>query len=335
MNKRSFEILNTVNTPVQLKANFLDKTFRFSFLFWKMKSLSGTTYYDVEAKDGVHGSYFNYTKDFMSGINFESFSKQLANYYLIDRVKNFSLTNMDEKNPGETLFGNSSTHSINFEAEIDESKTFTRQFLSLSNVKQGWSSSKTGLLNFIDSTNKKFQTDLFNKQQIDFAKIRLYRIGYHLNVYERGIARLAKISINDLQLLESSYMKAKACTQDYPGFGTVLCGDLHELKSKVRECSRQSSEEKLNICLSDFMQKMFDEIKFQDLKQLLGENNIYVYGTIDGFREKSEILNDTIYSNSIGKIGSDKWQGPLQVVRDMVGISEGEFSGSWLREGGR
>ena len=335
LNKRSFEVLNTVSTPVDVKASFLDKSFRFSFLLWKLKSLSGKTYYDVEAKDGVHGSYFNYTKDYMFGINIESFSKQLANYYLSDRVKNFSISSIDDKNPGETLFGNSTVQTVNFEAELDENKLFTRKFVSLANVKQGWSTSKQGLINFINTTNKKFQTDLFDTQQIDFAKIRLYRVGYHLNIYERGIIKLADVSITDIKVLETRYIKEEACTEDYPGYGSKFCGNLRSLKSKVVECRDEKHQEEIHVCLTNLVQEMFNDLKFEDFKKLIGENNLYVYGSIDGFRVKSEILNDTIYSNSLGKIGSDHWQGPLQVVRDMVGISEGEFSGGWLREGGR
>jgi hypothetical protein len=80
---------------------------------------------------------------------------------------------------------------------------------------------------------------------------------------------------------------------------------------------------------------MFNDLKFEDFKILIGENNLYVYASIDGLREKSEVLNDTVFSNSIGKIGSDKWNGPLEVVRDLLGISGGEFFGDWLREGGK
>lgn len=334
LSNRNFEIINTVTTPIKVKASFLDKTGRFSFLLWKMKWLSAKSYYDVEAKDGLHGSYFSYTKNFTTGLNFESFSKQLGNYYLADRDKKISVSSNGDKNPGETLFGKSSTQSIVFEAEIDKDKTFTKQFLSLSDVKQGWSTSKKGLLNFIASTNKKFQAPLFDVQQIDFKKIRLYRIGYHLNFYERGIARLSEINLADIQNLETRYKKFEACTEEYPGYGTIFCGDLHELKSHVKKCAREETPEDKNVCLTDLAQKMFNDLKFEDLKTLIGENNLYVYGTIDGYREKSEILNDTIYSNSIGKIGSNKWQGPLQVVREMIGVSDGEFSGGWLREGG-
>jgi hypothetical protein len=335
LNKHNFEILNNVSTPVKLQTHYSDRTYRLSLFWWKLKSLSGKTYYDVEAKDGIHGSYFSYTKDFMSGINLEAFTKQLANYYLEKKVKNFSISNIDDRNPGATLFGKSSTHSLKFEAEIDENKVFERKFISLSEIKEGWSSSKTGLLNFIDTANTKFQTEVFNKLQIDFDKIRLYKVGYHVNIYERGIDRLKNISLKEIENFEINYKKVEACTEEYPGYGSAFCGDLHMVKSKMSECRRTNSDEESGVCLTGLFEQMFNDIKFQDLKKLLGENNLYVYATIDGFREKSEILNDTIYSNSIGKIGSDEWQGPLQSVRDLIGIPEGEFTGGWLREGGR
>jgi hypothetical protein len=191
-------------------------------------------------------------------------------------------------------------------------------------------------LNFINATNSKFQASLFDTQQIDFKKIRLYRIGYHLNLYERGIEKLSKISLADIEAIEIRYRKIEACdSEDFATYSSIYCGDLRIIKSQLKDCKKHANnDEKKNVCLTDLAQKMFNDLKFPDLKNLIGENNLYVYGSIDGYREKSEILNDTIYSNSIGKIGSDKWQGPLQVVRDMIGISDGEFTGDWLREAG-
>jgi hypothetical protein len=77
---------------------------------------------------------------------------------------------------------------------------------------------------------------------------------------------------------------------------------------------------------------MFADLNFEDFKTIIGLNNLYVFATMDGFRQNSEILNDTIYSNTIGKIGSKEWSGPLDVVRELLGLSNGEFSGSWMRE---
>ena len=303
LNNKNFEILESVITPVKLKATFLDKTFRFSFLFWKLKSLYAKTYYDVEAKDGVAGNYFNYTKYFMSGINFEAFAKQLANYYLSTLANtvtdNISISVQDNKLPGETLFGKSTLQTVNYEAEVDDHKNFSKQFLSLSNTKEGWSTSKKGLLNFIKQTNDKFQSNLFDVGQIDFQKLRLYRIGYHLNLYERGIARLNQITTKDIDPIEVIYKREAGCRDDDSNNNnnnTLACGYLSELKYKIHSCSKSKTDEDRGVCLTGLLNEMFSDLKFNDFKNLMGENNIYVYASIDGLRENSEILNDTIFN---------------------------------------
>lgn len=164
--------------------------------------------------------------------------------------------------------------------------------------------------------------------------MRLYKIGYHFNVYERGLARLSQIKPSDLDSMEVFYKQKAACSSDDTNINMPICGNLSQLKYKIKSCLKETKDEARSICHAGLLEKLFNELKFSDLKKLLGENNFYVYAAIDGLREKSEILNDTIYSNSIGKIGSDKWNGPLQVVRDLVGVSGGEFSGDWFREGG-
>jgi hypothetical protein len=87
------------------------------------------------------------------------------------------------------------------------------------------------------------------------------------------------------------------------------------------------------VCLTELFERLYLDLKFEDFKKLIGENNFYLYGSVDGFRTNSEVLNDTIYSNSFGKIGSPYWNGPFDVVRSLVGLSDGEFAGGWLRGG--
>ena len=57
-----------------------------------------------------------------------------------------------------------------------------------------------------------------------------------------------------------------------------------------------------------------------------------MYGLVNGFRTKSEILNEPIRSNTQGKIGGRFWNGPVEAVLDRIGLQGGEFHGSWIRE---
>ena len=181
--------------------------------------------------------------------------------------------------------------------------------------------------------NNKFQATLFDISQIDFEKLRLFRVGYHVNLYDRGLEKLNAIQNSDIDAIEARYKKEKDCDpEDQSTYNSASCGDLGMIRWDLRGCRKSGNDEDLASCNVELVQDMIEYLKFSDFKQLIGEENLYVYGTMDGFRQHSEILNDTIFSNTVGKIGSKEWNGPLDVVRGLLGLSGGEFSGNWLRE---
>jgi hypothetical protein len=337
LKSKNFEILNSSMTPVDINANFTDKTTSFSFLLWKAKKVKGKTYYDVKARDGVNGKFFSYQKDFLTGANVESLSKKLLNYYLQDQVtKDVSITDEDGKNPGDTFYGKAHTETFRFEASFNESSKLEKKFLTMSDVRSGWTMSEKSLNKFIQNINSKFNTYLFDQKQIDFTNLKMYKIGYHLNLYEAGIQKLSQLTNADVQILEVKYQAQSRCLDEDPKLHTPECGDLTMLKQKVKRCSKLeigTDETDKAVCLTELFERLYSDIKFDDFKVIVGANNFYLYGSIDGFRKHSEVLNDTIYSNSIGKIGSNLWNGPFETVRSLVGLSDGEFSASWLREG--
>jgi hypothetical protein len=341
LKNKDFEVLESVNPAVNLDVRFTDKEKGLSLLFWRVKSLNGKTYYELKAKDGVVGTFFSLEKDFLTGLNPESFSKQIVNYYLSSNLESIHLTDAEGNNPGESLFGRSRTQKVRFEASVDSDKKFNQKFIDLSDVKQGWAMSDKKIKKFMEETNKKFQAKLFDPGQADFKRLRLFNIGYHMNLYNKGIERLHAITLKDINSLEGVYKNERRVGCDKNDFGSrneshmkrAGCGDLTYLKNLIGSCNKKKTDEAMAECGIKLLDQMMSDLNFNDLKKLIGEDNFYIYGTINGFREQSEILNDTIYSNTIGKIGSKQWNGPLEVVRELLGLSDGEFSGSWMRKG--
>jgi hypothetical protein len=332
LKNKDFELLNKSAPPVDLDVQFKDKTAGLSLLFFKAKYLNARSYYDVTTKDGVKGSYFSLERDFLTGINPEAFSKQLMNYYISKEVDDIQLTEEADRNPGESFFGRSRTQKLRYEATVDEDKHFTQKFIQLSDIKQGWAMSEKRLKKFMESVNAKFQYKLFDTAQVDFKKLRLFDVGYHMDLYNRGLERLHAITEKDLLPLEAKYKEVRFCPDDSTNKRTAACGDLQWIKLVMKKCALSKNDEAKASCSMELFQRMMDDLDFKDFLNLIGEDNLYIYGSIDGFRTKSEVLNDTIYSNTLGKIGSKQWSGPLDVVRDLLGISNGEFSGGWIRK---
>lgn len=327
----NFEALSSVVNPVNVNAKFTDKSLGLSLLFWRAKLIKGKTYFDLNAKDGINGSYFSLNRDSSHGINIEAFAKQIANYYLSGSTNgNFALSVGGDINPGDTFFGRSKTKRIRYEAEVDAEKKFHHKFLSLSDVKQGWAVSAKKLKKMMSQVNEKFKTNLFDLNQIDFKKLRLFKVGYHINLYDRGIERINSLKPADIDALQLQYLQIIGAS--YGHCNTDACGDLSAIRRDVIDCQKSKSEEERASCNVNLIEDMLAKLDFKDFMQIIGENNLYIYGTIDGFRQNSEILNDTIYSNTVGKIGSKQWDGPLDVVRDLLGLSGGEMSGTWMRD---
>lgn len=333
LKSKDFDLLAQTNPPVKLDVQFKDKNKGLSLLFWRMKSLSGKTYYDIKAKDGVQGTYYSLEKDFLTGLNPEAFSKQLLNYYISQSTDNIQISEEANRNPGESFFGRSHTQKMRFEAVVDENKNFGQKFLVLSDVKQGWAMSEKNIKKFMTNVNTKFQANLFEIDKIDFNKLRLYNVAYHMNLYNKGLERLHSITNADIEKLEAKYKFSRACGEDSTDKDTAKCGSLSWVKTVMKKCSKSKNDEEKADCSVALFEKMMDDLDFNDFRALIGVDNIYVYGTINGFREKSEVLNDTVYSNTIGKIGNKQWNGPLDVVSNLLGLTGGEFSGSWIRKG--
>lgn len=332
---KDFELISKNVTPVEVDANYFDKQSGFSFLLWKLKKIKGQTFYDVKARDGVNGKYFSYQNDFLSGTNIESMTKEIANYYLSEKVDpNVSITDESDKNPGETYLGKSHTETFRFESEVNSDGKFEKKFMTLVDLRQGWTMSDKKLFKFIQKVNEKFNMNLFNKEQIDFKKLKLYKIGYHLNIYENGIAKLENINLDQINQIEERYKTESQCGDEDPFKDSLRCGNLYSIKNTIKQCKKSKLDEgERAICHTKLFERLYTDLKFEDFKTIIGENNFYLYGSVDGLRKKSEVLNDTIYSNSIGRISSQYWNGPLDVVRNLIGLSDGEFAGGWLRGG--
>lgn len=334
LNNKNFEVLESNVQPVVVDANFKDTSHIFSLLMLKHKGVSGRTVFQVSAKNNIHGRYFLFQDDVVSGFNIESIIKEATNAYLQrDLGYKLNLTDNPNVNPGNTILGSANSNSVRFEAEIEDDGTFSKKFLSISDFKNGWSFSKHSLMKYLDKINDKFHEYLFDKNQINFDSLSLYRVGLHLNLYDKGIEMLGHFSLENLSKIEDRYVARAHCQIDDQDLHSPLCGELPQIKYLLLKCQRTSNLENKSVCLSELFQEMYNQFDFDDLKKVIGgEDNFYLYGSIDGFRQGSEVLNDTLYSNSLGKISGKFWNGPLEIVRRATGFTDGEFAAGWMRE---
>jgi hypothetical protein len=348
----SSELLASLQKPNKLDADFEDKSTRFALLAWRLKKLKTTTELDVSTRDGLKGKFIAFTDEKQTGWNWEAFSRDLINFamakYLKDTLGEAQWSGSGFQNPAETIMGVGYTHSVRFEASVDDNHELEERFMRLTDKWHGWSASVGKVKKHMEKINEKFGGTIFDEGSLgNMNKLKLFDVSVNLNLYEAGIARLEEIPLDQIYLLEEKYEVAKemnitGCNGEIvvrklsSGKSFETCGILSKVANQLRQCQanihKKKPDSKINKCLTQLFRVAYETIEYADLERFIGKENIFVYGSINGFRNGDEILNDPITSNTEGRIQSEFWNGPFEVVQRLMGISGGEFSGYWLRE---
>ncbi len=342
----SSELLEVAEKPYQLETDFLDHSTKLSFLVWRSKYLKGDADFTVTTPKGSKSEYMSLTAQSQSGINYQSFTYDVLNYYMKDLFEGLSFTpslNPERfRNPGQSIFGVSITESARFEARKKQGILY-RPFLSLSSRREGWSGTTRKLKEYVAKINTEYEANLFNPRALDdTSALRLFDISVNINIYEEGIQRLKYLSQGEIQQISRRYnsdrrSKCQSRTRRRRRIRTarslIECGNLNNLVNKSNTCKRQVDNSKAQSkCLLELAQMMKKALKFSDFSNLIGHDNIYVFGVINGFRKNSEILNEPIRSNTLGRVRGRYWNGPIDRVREVLDFQNGEFKGLWIRE---
>lgn len=341
----SAELLNEVKKPYSIANKFFDESTKAKFLHWRHKTLKKSDMYSLLTPKKKETNYVRHSSASQMGLNYESFAKDIANYYLGRYLQGIQIGGNTWQNPAQTYFGVAKTKEGRFEArlkgeeeEIDNREMFG-EFLAITYRKEGWSIKRSKLMKELEEWNKKYGKELFARETLrDATKLKLYNLSLNINVYEDGIERLKNLSNNDLKKIQRRYKRQRTFSRKCKNIrfrNKVVCGNLKTIMDENDDCKkdvRRGSSKKAAKCLLELAQTLEKSLEFKDFKDLLGIENIYIFGQIQGFRQDSETLVEPINSSTIGHIGSRQWNGPVEAVREILGLQNGEFTGSWMRE---
>lgn len=345
----SSELLEAKERPYKVMGDFEDRAVKMSFLVWRSKYLNGDNEITVITPQESRSEYVSLTSASQSGINYQAFAYDVLNYYLKEWTEDLPITpqlNPERfKNPGQSIFGVSETVEARYEARKRDGK-LEIPFMALSSRREGWSASAKRLKKYMREVNDHYGRALFDQRSIDNASgLQLFDMSVSTNIYEQGIERLKNVSENTISSLGRKYARERS---SYCGASERRnfnirgprqfreCGNLSTMKRKAKECQRirrQEGDSKNQAkCTMELAKKMIRDLEFNDFLSIVGLENVYVKGFINGFRRDSEILNEPIQSNSIGRVRGRFWNGPLDQVKQIMGIQAGEFHGKWIRE---
>lgn len=341
----STQTLEATQQPALVDSKFNDIYNRFSLLFWKHRRIKGYTRYNVSALGKLNGDFVSYRDFYNRGNNWESFTKDVVQYFLSKASGDIEWANGIWRNPGETLGGNSQTDEVHYEARVKKDGHVDLEFMRLGFQFQGWAKNVEKLKKIAFGINEQFEQKLFTERQfIDIKKLSLYEITAFVNIYQNGINRLKTIT-NDA-IIKRAYFNEKAGLFPYNHYKTTYRklkngkiiptkGHLAQALNLNTRCHRlerkEKSLKKKTKCWLDFANSLFKSLRFNDFLTFIGSPNVFVFGEINGFRKDSEILRDPILSNTFGQKDPNYPNGPIEVIQRKLNIAQGEFEAYWLR----
>ncbi|ATH07636.1 hypothetical protein BIY24_06670 [Halobacteriovorax marinus] len=341
------ELLENYQSPYKLENNFRDTSTKYSFLNWRLKKLKKRGKIEITTPENYETQFYKYTHEKQVGANNWAFGRDIVNYYLNQITEFITLRNEPWKNPARTFTGVSSTQSFRFESRFQDQASgrnkYADSFLAMEVRKEGWKIKEKKLKKVIRELNEQFGADIFSDDDAnDATTLKLYSIFVNLNIYEKGVWNLLNFDEDKIKEMARRYRRLnydrRHCSatrlNGAPIAKKIKCGNFQVFIDKRDKCESKfnSNKDSAVSCLVDLAILYESYLEFKHFKEILGKDNIFIYGKITGFREESDILTKPIDGNSQGKITGKYWNGPVEEVRTKMKMQANEFNGSWLRE---
>jgi len=344
----SSELLQTVAPAHTVDAEYIDRSSRLALLAWRRKTLRTDTVYDIRSSEGLEGRFVALSDDSQTGWNWEAFAKDVVNYGLQRLSAGVSWAPPVFQNPAQTIMGMGNTKEGRYEALL-EGERHQERFIRLTDRWEGWSTRVRDVQARMRQTNERFGARVFDERSLQNASgLKLFDVAVNINLYEAGVRRLEELQPLSLVALEQRLENASGVNRrgcdDKPirqralgdGRSTQSCGTLQAQIIRLNSCvalDRENASANARAkCRLGLFRSLFERLRHEQLAGLVGQDNMFVYGSVNGFREGDEVLNDPIPSDTLGRIGGRNWNGPFDRLQQMLGIQGGEMNGYWLRE---
>lgn len=341
------ELLENYQSPYMLENTFRDTSTKYSFLNWRLKKLKKSGKIEILTPEKHISKFYKYTYEKQVGANNWAFGRDVVNYYLNEITEFITLRNEPWKNPARTFTGISSTQGFRFESRYDEQvggrERYKDAFMAMEVRKEGWKIKEKKLKKVIEDLNDQFGADIFSDDDAnDATTLKLYTILVNMNIYEKGVWSILNYKQDRIKDLAKKYRRLnydrRHCSttrlNGAPIAKKIKCGNFQVFIDKRDKCesSFNKSKDSAVSCLVELANLYENYLEFKDFKDIIGKDNIFIYGKITGFREDSDILTKPINGNSVGKVSGKYWNGPVEEMRSKMNMQVNEFEGSWLRE---
>jgi hypothetical protein len=340
LKEASLDFFKSVKKPWIFKHKFNDQSTDLSLLMLRYKKAQSGDKIQMTTPQGITKSYVRNQKGYRTGKDYQTLLTQLTAAWVREKLDpNFQMDTASSGDPADTVNGSSTARQVTIEAE--GTPNGLRRDNMLANIRytwRGWSSDAKGTNEVLDEVQNMYQSDLFKRPDLhDTKKIRFYNLTLNVALYREAIDYMMSLPDEAIQTIFKEHYKdiyrprnptdgsdVAFSTYD-PWANSVIIARNAIRKNWVKDQAKVSEE------LAHLFYVAESQLTFNGFKKLVGgQQNIFIRGTLDGFREGDQKGKYALGSTSLGIIGSQEPLGPLATIQGFNNISSGELFISWL-----
>lgn len=335
MSSGSTHSLEKIKNPYVITHKFKEKETKFGIFVWRWNWLTQSDEIAITSPEGHTKEMYRRNRGKTSGRDFENYAKDMADL-LVSKLmdSDFNVRSFNKGNPGYTWMGKAKNKIVTFEGIKDEEGKIPRPYVKVSRVHNGWKMDRDDALDLLEDIKEEYDFRFIEEEVLaQTEELFLYNINVNFFVYDTGIKHLADYDRSEAKEVFLYY--SKRGRRHYQEREEALRDSGYYSYAHARRKYLQAIERDNTDDMAKYAMKMVEAVeKYLTMpgigKMLGGGNNLFAVARVDGFRVGDPNGDQTLISNSFGRIGTEDLEGPMARIKKFLGISTGEFTMSWL-----
>jgi mannose/fructose-specific phosphotransferase system component IIA len=333
--KNSTQMLERIENPWVVTHRFKEKNKKLGIFVWRWNWLDQTDHINVTSPQGFEKGLFRMNKGKTSGRDFENYVRDLVDVVIGELTDtNYTIKSFNEGNPGYTYMGRAKNKIVSYEGVKNEvTGLVDKPYVKLSRIYNGWKMDHDDAIELLRDLKDRYTFRFVEEDVLAQTKeLFLYNISVNFFVYDKGIETMLALPDERVKYIFWHYQQRRRVfyTEDEAekrsGYRPFL-----SYRRKYQQAMEEGDLEEMGKWAMKAVEVVEENLHMAGIGQIFGGGgNVFAIARIDGFRVGDPNGDKALMSNSFGRVGTESLDGPVQRIKDFIGMTTGEFYMSWL-----
>ena len=331
----STQMLTRIENPWVVTHKFKEQNKKLGIFVWRWNWLDQKDHIDVTSPEGFNKSLFRMNKGKTSGRDYENYVRDLVDVIIGEIFDtNYTIKSFNQGNPGYTYMGKAKNKVVTYEGVKNETTGIVDEpYVKLSRIWNGWKMDKDDAIDLLRDIKDRY-TFRFVEEDVlaQTSELFLYNINVNFFVYSKGIEYMLNLSEERIKYIFFHYQQRNRhyYSEDEAERRSGYRSFMYYVR-RYKNAHEDHDLEDMGKWAMKAVEIVEERLRMAGIGQIFGGgNNVFAIARIDGFRVDDPNGDKKILSNSFGRVGTENLNGPIDTIKDFIGISNGEFYMSWL-----